>query len=327
MAGLPADSTRSRMTQLGYRNLRSRLVISVVQDFKRASPAAGVRQMDYLSAFGKFAPYLANPLVLIGFVILLFFSIHRMLIKSGIIPPVARTEAPKLVRLILGYGFAIAITIIVLGLVYALLKTYVSEVVQKHVQLAVVDFTQEPDSTFDIKLKNSGTDTAFVNEVRIAFFKGAAGNTSCMPVPFEYYGFPLEVRILDSKTDVERGEPIKDEFMKPASRDDEPLGLLRRDQHDAYKPFRKPIWITQPLKVSQKVPPGDVDRFKIHFEKTKPITMPMKECNWSVEFTAYAIIFYDGGKFVTTDNIYLRYKAADLIDLMVNGPPKQSSPP
>jgi hypothetical protein len=275
--------------------------------------------MDILSAFGKIAPYLENPLVLIGFVILLFFSIHGMLLKSGIIPPVAQNEVPKLVTLVLGYGFTVAISIIVLGLLYALLHTYVLEVVQKHVQLSVVDFTEEPDNTFDIKLKNSGTDTAFVSEVRVVFFRGMAGNTSCMPVPFEYYEFPLEIHAEGSKTDVGEGAPFKDEFSKPTHQEEED-GLLRPLlDREAYKPFQKPYWITQPLKVSQKVPPGEVDRFKIHFEKTKPIVMPLRECNWSVSFKAYAVIIYDGGKFVTTDYIFLSYKADELADA-VNGP-------
>jgi hypothetical protein len=34
--------------------------------------------------FQKIAPYLKHPLVLVGFVLLIFFGIHRTLIKSGI---------------------------------------------------------------------------------------------------------------------------------------------------------------------------------------------------------------------------------------------------
>ena len=69
-----------------------------------------------LSAFAKIAPYLANPLVLAGLVLFLFFTIHRLLIKSGIIPPVSKTQAPKIVKLFLSYGFAVAVLIIIGGL-------------------------------------------------------------------------------------------------------------------------------------------------------------------------------------------------------------------
>ena len=58
---------------------------------------------------------MANPLTLAGFVVFLFFAIHRLLIKNGIIPPVSRTQAPKIVRLFLSYGFAAAVLIIIAG--------------------------------------------------------------------------------------------------------------------------------------------------------------------------------------------------------------------
>ena len=57
-----------------------------------------------LSAFAKIAPYLSHPLTLVGFVLLLFFGIHHQLIKSKIIPPVPRTQAPQIVKLFLTYG-------------------------------------------------------------------------------------------------------------------------------------------------------------------------------------------------------------------------------
>jgi hypothetical protein len=40
-----------------------------------------------LAAFKEIAPYLTQPLVLVGFVLLLFFGLHRSLLKAGIIPP------------------------------------------------------------------------------------------------------------------------------------------------------------------------------------------------------------------------------------------------
>jgi hypothetical protein len=68
-----------------------------------------------LSAFAKIAPHLTHPLTLAGFVLFLFFGIHRLLIKNKVIPPIPKTEAPKIVRLFLSYGFVIAILAIVAG--------------------------------------------------------------------------------------------------------------------------------------------------------------------------------------------------------------------
>lgn len=75
-----------------------------------------------LDAFGKLAPYLQHPLVLIGFVLLLVFGIHRLLIKSGIIPPVDQTTGGRIVHTLLRYGFIIALVIIVLGFAYVFLQ-------------------------------------------------------------------------------------------------------------------------------------------------------------------------------------------------------------
>jgi hypothetical protein len=77
-----------------------------------------------LSAFAKVAPYLGNPLTLAGLVLFLFFTIHRVLIKSGIIPPVSRTQASNIATLFLRYGFAVAILIIVGGFGLAAYQSY-----------------------------------------------------------------------------------------------------------------------------------------------------------------------------------------------------------
>lgn len=57
--------------------------------------------MDTLEAFKEIAPYLSHPLVLIGFAILLFFGIHRSLIKAGIIPPLSPRTGGNVVQLLL----------------------------------------------------------------------------------------------------------------------------------------------------------------------------------------------------------------------------------
>ena len=69
-----------------------------------------------LAVFGRIAPYLKHPLVLVGFVLLLFFGIHRQLIQSGIIPPLDPSAGSAVVLALLEYGFWIALAVVVLGI-------------------------------------------------------------------------------------------------------------------------------------------------------------------------------------------------------------------
>jgi hypothetical protein len=71
--------------------------------------------MDELDGFKDVAPYLTQPLVLVGFVLLLAFGVHRALLKAGIIPPLTPSSGSKVVQGLLRYGFVIAILAIILG--------------------------------------------------------------------------------------------------------------------------------------------------------------------------------------------------------------------
>jgi len=79
-----------------------------------------------LGAFAKIAPYLSHPLTLVGFVLLLFFGVHRGLVKSGIIPPVARTHAPQIVKMLLTYGFVVALVVIGGGFALQAYQSYMA---------------------------------------------------------------------------------------------------------------------------------------------------------------------------------------------------------
>lgn len=65
--------------------------------------------------FEKVAPYLSDPLILIGFFLFLFFSFSRYLLKRGIIPPLGKAHGYRALRLILLYGFLFGLAIIGLG--------------------------------------------------------------------------------------------------------------------------------------------------------------------------------------------------------------------
>ncbi|MES9906003.1 MAG: tetratricopeptide repeat protein, partial [Sedimenticola sp.] len=84
--------------------------------------------MEDLNSIAKALPYLTHPLSLIGFVGILFFGVHRVLLKAGIIPQVTKNDGSHLVRLLLRYGFIIALVIISLGFGLEYYKHWVDSV-------------------------------------------------------------------------------------------------------------------------------------------------------------------------------------------------------
>ena len=74
--------------------------------------------MEEYKFFEKIVPYLNNPFSLTGFVLFLFFGIHKILINSGIIPTLSKREGSKAIQVLLRYGFIIAIITILAGFFY-----------------------------------------------------------------------------------------------------------------------------------------------------------------------------------------------------------------
>jgi len=68
-----------------------------------------------VNGFGKIAPYLRDPLVLVGFALFVGLSLARALLASDVIPPVGPGRGADIVRLLLHYGFATGLIVIVLG--------------------------------------------------------------------------------------------------------------------------------------------------------------------------------------------------------------------
>jgi hypothetical protein len=77
--------------------------------------------MPEITGFSKVAPYLVNPLVLIGFCLFLVFGTHWVLLKAGLLTPLSPRQSSGVIRMILRYGFWVAIIILVLGFAYAFL--------------------------------------------------------------------------------------------------------------------------------------------------------------------------------------------------------------
>ncbi len=65
--------------------------------------------------FDKIAPYLKDPLVLIGFFIFIAFLLLRVLIKQNIIPTLTRRDGFSFLKLLLLYGFLFGIILMFLG--------------------------------------------------------------------------------------------------------------------------------------------------------------------------------------------------------------------
>lgn len=65
--------------------------------------------------FSKVAPYLKDPLVLIGFFLFVSFLFARYLVKQRVIPPLPPTLGFKILKTMLLYGFIIGLLLILLG--------------------------------------------------------------------------------------------------------------------------------------------------------------------------------------------------------------------
>lgn len=75
--------------------------------------------MDEIKGFARIAPYLSDPLVLVGFALLLLFALFRSLIGSGLIPVLEQEAGGRVVQSILDYGFYVVALVILLGFAHA----------------------------------------------------------------------------------------------------------------------------------------------------------------------------------------------------------------
>jgi hypothetical protein len=82
-------------------------------------------QAGTAEGFSKVAPYLQDPLVLVGFFLFLAFLFTRTLLTRGIIPPLPATSGFKILKTLLLYGFVVGLLLIFLGfgLKYAELRS------------------------------------------------------------------------------------------------------------------------------------------------------------------------------------------------------------
>ena len=71
--------------------------------------------MEMTVLFSQIAKFLSPPLIVAGLALVLVFSVHIQLIKSGIIPPVKPTTGGRLLQLLLKYGFILGLVASIFG--------------------------------------------------------------------------------------------------------------------------------------------------------------------------------------------------------------------
>ena len=82
---------------------------------------------DIIIAFEHIAPFLTQPLVLVGFVLMMVFSIHKQLLKAGILPKLNQQQGSRIVGLLLRYGFILGLLITLLGFGWKFYETYANK--------------------------------------------------------------------------------------------------------------------------------------------------------------------------------------------------------
>ncbi|UDY85045.1 hypothetical protein [Vibrio diabolicus] len=105
--------------------------------------------------FDKIAPYLQDPLVLIGFVVFVFLSFCRYLVKNGVFPQLEQQGALLVLKLILSYGFIFGLLIISLG--FGLKYKELSEAEQRRAIALILNELEENKYVVSELEKNTKT--------------------------------------------------------------------------------------------------------------------------------------------------------------------------
>jgi hypothetical protein len=77
-----------------------------------------------LEDFRSVAPYLTNPIALVGYVLFLVLGVQRLLLKSKVLSKVSPESSHSLLQTLLRYGFILAIVVILLGFANTFWKEY-----------------------------------------------------------------------------------------------------------------------------------------------------------------------------------------------------------
>ena len=108
-----------------------------------------------LAGFEKIAPHLSSPLILVGFVMMLAYGIHRQLMKSGQLTQVSKKDSGIIIQLILRYGFWLALTLLVVGLGMAGWNKYADRVDRVDASKRAAKTVEPPHEQQKIKHKQN----------------------------------------------------------------------------------------------------------------------------------------------------------------------------
>lgn len=117
-----------------------------------------------IAQFSKIAPYLVNPLVLIGFALCLIFTIHWTVVKYKL-ARLNQRQSSTLLRGMLKYEFVLGIVLLVLGFAYAF-RIYNNAIEKKAGQTQIIQQSGDcsantvgdnNQTTVDCKDKEAGT--------------------------------------------------------------------------------------------------------------------------------------------------------------------------
>ena len=87
--------------------------------------------------FEKIAPFLSNPLVLIGFVLMILFGVYSQLLEAKIIPTLTQEQGSAIVSSLLNYGFWLVLLVVVFGFSLMFYRTYLKTKIKTQQQDAV----------------------------------------------------------------------------------------------------------------------------------------------------------------------------------------------
>jgi hypothetical protein len=272
-----------------------------------------------LGEFTQLAPFLGNPLVLVGFVLFLLFGVHRLLIKSKIIPPVPQSAAPAIVKMILRYGFWVALLIIVLGFIYAYAQLGVSGWVKatsgRNADVRLVDtYVEDEGRTINVKLQNNGNGSALIYEVRLLFYRGAGMVPMFMPLYETIVHFPMTARFRDKLSTILKGRTVSQPTMSESNVPDDlkniPIALRKpineRDPlFSDIKIEQQPEALSDPLKISETIPPGGAEWLKVRITVERDRSEII--ANSAVEsHPAHLVIYYDRSDKIVTPVFFMK---------------------
>lgn len=127
-------------------------------------------------SFSKIAPYLSDPFILVGFFVFVVFLLARVLLKSGVIPPVSKMMGGQIIKQILHYGFLFGLVLLCLAFFYKYSELELTHMtvaesrnqetyrdVAKQISVVAKEFTTS------YRARNSVDDTVEIVKVRIRY--------------------------------------------------------------------------------------------------------------------------------------------------------------